>query len=152
MSSRLANAYVTEIDASAALAMPGVVAVYGPDDVPHNRFTLAGQSFLEPSPYDTVLLDRHVRYVGDEVAMVVATDERTAAAAVFGLHIDPLNKVLRQHGMIHRSHIHAQGIALHRDHRQVLLAGRVHRVGHQRLHFFAAADHVVPLRQHPDHC
>lgn len=80
--SRHAHALVTDIDLEAARALPGVVAVFGPDDVPHRRFTLAGQSFLEPSPYDTVLLDRHVRYVGDEVAMVVAEDEASASAAV----------------------------------------------------------------------
>ena len=62
--SRHANAIVTDVDKR------------------HNRFTLAGQSFLEPSPYDTVLLDRHVRYVGDEVAMVVAETEAAAAAGV----------------------------------------------------------------------
>ena len=80
--SRHANALVTDVDKSRALEVPGVVAVFGPDDVPHNRFTLAGQSFPEPSPYDTVLLDRHVRYVGDEVAMVVAETEAAAAAGV----------------------------------------------------------------------
>ena len=80
--SRHANAIVTDVDKSRALEVPGVVAVFGPDDVPHNRFTLAGQSFPEPSPYDTVLLDRHVRYVGDEVAMVVAKTEAAAAAGV----------------------------------------------------------------------
>ena len=80
--SRHANALVTRIDKSGALEVPGVVAVFGPDDVPHHRFTLAGQSFLEPSPYDTVVLDRHVRYVGDEVAMVVAETEAAAVAGV----------------------------------------------------------------------
>ena len=80
--SRHANALVTNVDKSRALEIPGVVAVFGPDDVPHHRFTLAGQSFPEPSPYDTVLLDRHVRYVGDEVAMVVAETEAAAAAGV----------------------------------------------------------------------
>ncbi len=80
--SRHANAIVTGVDKSRALEVPGVVAVFGPDDVPHHRFTLAGQSFPEPSPYDTVLLDRHVRYVGDEVAMVVAETEAAAAAGV----------------------------------------------------------------------
>ena len=80
--SRHANAIVTDVDKSRALEVPGVVAVFGPNDVPHNRFTLAGQSFPEPSPYDTVLLDRHVRYVGDEVAMVVAETEAAAAAGV----------------------------------------------------------------------
>ena len=77
-----AHARVTKVDTSRALAVPGVVAVYTPEDVPHNRFTLAGQSFLECSPYDTVILDDVVRYVGDEVAMVVAETEEAAAAAV----------------------------------------------------------------------
>ncbi|OUO35657.1 aldehyde oxidase [Olsenella sp. An290] len=80
--SKHANALVTAVDAEAARAIPGVVAVFGPDDVPHHRFTLAGQSFPEPSPYDTVLLDRHVRYVGDEVAIVVAETAEAADAAV----------------------------------------------------------------------
>ncbi|WP_204812575.1 molybdopterin-dependent oxidoreductase [Olsenella uli] len=80
--SRHANALVTDVDKSRALEIPGVVAVFGPDDVPHHRFTLAGQSFPEPSPYDTVLLDRHVRYVGDEVAIVVAETEAAAAAGM----------------------------------------------------------------------
>lgn len=79
--SKHANALVTAIDAERARALPGVVAVLTPDDVPHHRFTLAGQSYLEPSPYDTVLLDRHVRYVGDEVAIVVAESARVADAA-----------------------------------------------------------------------
>ena len=85
--SRFANALVTSVDKSRALEVPGVVAVFGPDDVPHHRFTLAGQSFLEPSPYDTVLLDRHVRYVGDEVAMVVAEDEASAEAGVRAVRV-----------------------------------------------------------------
>ena len=77
-----AHALVTKIDTARALAVPGVVAVYTPDDVPSNRFTLAGQSFLECSPYDTRILETHVRYVGDEVAMVVAETEEAASEAV----------------------------------------------------------------------
>ncbi len=77
-----AHARVTKIDTTRALAVPGVVAIWGPDDVPHNRFTLAGQSYLECSPYDTVILDSTVRYVGDEIAIVVAETEEAAAAAV----------------------------------------------------------------------
>lgn len=94
--SRHANALVTEVDKTRALEVPGVVAVFGPDDVPHHRFTLAGQSFLEASPYDTVLLDRHVRYVGDEVAMVVAETEDAAAAGVRAVRVsyEPLPAVL----------------------------------------------------------
>ena len=48
--SRHAHALVTDVDKSRALEVPGVVAVFGPDDVPHNRFTLAGQSFPSRAP------------------------------------------------------------------------------------------------------
>ena len=77
-----AHALVTKVGTSRAEKVPGVVAVYTAADVPANRFTLAGQSYLECSPYDTKILEDHVRYVGDEVAMVVAETEEAAAAAV----------------------------------------------------------------------
>ena len=80
--SREAHARVTSIDCNAARALEGVVAVFTPDDVPHTRYTLAGQSLLESSPYDTAILDTTVRYVGDEIAMVVAESERVAEDAV----------------------------------------------------------------------
>jgi len=51
-------------------------------DVPKGRFTLAGQSYPEPSPYDRLILDEIVRYVGDEVAIIAAVDEKTALQAM----------------------------------------------------------------------
>lgn len=45
-------------------------------------FTLAGQSYPEPSPYDRKILDEYVRYVGDPVAIVAAVDEQTAEKAM----------------------------------------------------------------------
>ena len=45
-----ANAMVREIDAAAALKVPGVVAVYTWQDVPRNRFTIAGQTYPSPRP------------------------------------------------------------------------------------------------------
>lgn len=80
--SKHAHARVVSVDAGRARALPGVVAVFGPDDVPRTRYTLAGQSFPEPSPYDTSILDSTVRYVGDEVAIVVAESDAVAAEAV----------------------------------------------------------------------
>ena len=55
--------------------MPGIEAVYTYKDVPQERFTLAGQTFPEPSPYDRQILEDVVRYVGDEVAIVAGKDE-----------------------------------------------------------------------------
>ena len=57
-----------------ARGVPGVEAVYTWEDVPGQRFTMAGQTYPEPSPYDRLILDRHVRYVGDPVAIVAAGD------------------------------------------------------------------------------
>ncbi len=65
-------------------------------DVPKIRFTKAGQSFPEPSPYDRLILDSLVRYVGDEVAIVAADDEKTAldALALIQVEYDVLSPVL----------------------------------------------------------
>lgn len=49
--------------------------------MPNTRFTLAGQTYPEPS-YDALILNPVVRYVGDEVALVVAKDEATALKAM----------------------------------------------------------------------
>ena len=43
--------------------------------MPQKRFTLAGQTYPEPSPYDRLILDRHVRFVGDPVAIVAGENE-----------------------------------------------------------------------------
>ena len=77
-----ANAMVREIDAVAALKVPGVVAVYTWQDVPRNRFTIAGQTYPEPSPYDRLILDRHVRFAGDAVAIIAAETEKAALKAI----------------------------------------------------------------------
>lgn len=77
-----AFARITSIDTSRAEAMEGVECVFTYKDVPQTRFTLAGQSYPEPSPYDRLILDEIVRYVGDEVAIVAAVDERTALEAL----------------------------------------------------------------------
>ena len=77
-----AMAEILDIDTSAALKVPGVEAVFTYKDVPKTRFTLAGQSYPEPSQYDALILDKWVRYVGDEVALVVAKDEKTALRAM----------------------------------------------------------------------
>ena len=71
-----ASALVEEIDTSIALKVPGVVAVYTWKDVPRTRFAIAGQTYPEPSPYDRLILDRQLRFVGDPVAIVAAENEK----------------------------------------------------------------------------
>ena len=83
-----AHARIRSIDTHKAERIDGIVAIYTYEDVPYERFTLAGQSFREMSPYDTLILDRTVRYIGDEVAIVVGTDERAIAAAKRLIKVD----------------------------------------------------------------
>ena len=59
-----------------------MVAVYTWEDVPKKRFSIAGQTFPEPSPYDRLILDRHVRSVGDAVAIVVGESEKAVDKAL----------------------------------------------------------------------
>ncbi len=77
-----ASARILDIDISEAVAVPGVECVLTYKDVPQTAFTLAGQSYPEPSAYDRKILDEQLRYVGDEVAIVAAVDERTAVQAI----------------------------------------------------------------------
>ena len=77
-----ANAIVQEINTKAAKLVPGVVDIYTWEDVPKNRFAIAGQTFPEPSPYDRLILDRHVRFSGDAVALIAAENEKAAIKAM----------------------------------------------------------------------
>lgn len=77
-----ANAIVEEIHTEIAKKIPGVVDIYTWDDVPKTRFAIAGQTYPEPSPYDRLIIDRHVRFVGDVVAIIAAEDEKAACKAM----------------------------------------------------------------------
>lgn len=82
MHSPHAHALIEEIDVTRAKAMPGVVCVLTYKDVPDVRFTQAGQTYPEFSPYDRLILDRHLRCVGDPVAIVAAETEHQALEAI----------------------------------------------------------------------
>ncbi len=77
-----ANAIVEEVKKDVALKVPGIEGIYTWEDVPNNRFTMAGQTYPEPSPYDRLILDKHVRYVGDPVAIVAGSDEKSVDKAL----------------------------------------------------------------------
>ena len=66
-----ANALVQGVKKEIAEKVPGIEAIYTWEDVPQERFTMAGQTYPEPSPYDRLILDQHVRYVGDPVELRV---------------------------------------------------------------------------------
>lgn len=82
MHSPHAHAMIEEIDTSRAEKLPGVACVLTYRDVPGTRFTQAGQTYPEFSPYDRLILDRHLRCVGDPVAIVAAETEKQALAAI----------------------------------------------------------------------
>ena len=77
-----ANAIVETIDTAIAKKVPGVVDVYTWEDAPTTRFAIAGQTFPEPSPYDRLIIDRHVRFAGDVVAIIAAETEKAALKAM----------------------------------------------------------------------
>ncbi len=77
-----ANAIVEEIHTEIAKKIPGVVDIYTWEDVPKTRFAIAGQTYPEPSPYDRLIIDRHVRFVGDVVAIIAAEDQKAACKAM----------------------------------------------------------------------
>ena len=77
-----AHALIEEISTDKAMLVPGVEAIYTWKDVPQERFTLAGQTYPEASPYDRLILDRRLRYVGDPVAIVAGKDEACVKKAM----------------------------------------------------------------------
>ena len=79
-----ANAIVTSLNKTAAMKVDGIEAIYTWEDIPQDakRYTQAGQTYPEMSPYDRLLLDRHVRYVGDVVAIVAGRDEKCVDRAL----------------------------------------------------------------------
>ena len=83
-----AYAKIRSIDTSIAKRIPGIEAVYTYEDVPTSRFTLAGQSYPEPSPYDRRILENVVRYVGDEVAIVAGANEDCVDRALKAIKVD----------------------------------------------------------------
>ena len=76
-----AHAEIVSVDTAAALAVPGVLAVYSYLDAPDVRYSTARHEKITDDPFDTVLFDQVVRFAGQRVAAVVA---ETAGAAQAG--------------------------------------------------------------------
>ena len=77
-----AHANIINIDTSEAEKMTGVLDVLCYKNVKRILHTTAGQGAPEPSPYDTVMFDNKVRFVGDRVAAVLAENEEIATEAI----------------------------------------------------------------------
>ena len=79
-----ANAIVKSINKAAAMKVPGMEAIFTWEDVDQDgrRYTQAGQTYPEASPYDRLVIDRHVRFVGDVVAILAGADEKCVDKAM----------------------------------------------------------------------
>ena len=79
-----ANAIVKSINKTAAMKVPGMEAIFTWEDVDQvgRRYTQAGQTYPEASPYDRLVIDRHVRFVGDVVAILAGADEKCVDKAM----------------------------------------------------------------------
>ncbi len=86
--SPVAHAIITKVHTEKAKALPGVEAVITYEDVPNIPYTPCGHPFPFDTPLDTLILEKHVRYVGDPVAAVAATTPEIAAKAVSLIEIE----------------------------------------------------------------
>jgi len=82
------HAIIKSIDISKAESIPGVASVLCYKNVPRIVHTTAGQGAPEPSPYDTFMFDRKVRFVGDRVAAVAAETKEIAEEAIKAIEVE----------------------------------------------------------------
>ena len=96
-----ANAIVKTVNTAVAKKVPGIEAIFTWEDVSQDapRYTQAGQTFPEASPRDRLLIDRHVRFVGDVVAIVAGKDEKCVdkALRLIKVEYEVLDAVLDYH-------------------------------------------------------
>ena len=90
--STIAHGYVKSIDTSEAEKIPGVVKIVTCFDVPEYYFPTAGHPWSTEEEHqdvaDRLLLERHVRYYGDDVAAVIAENEVAASQALRALKVE----------------------------------------------------------------
>jgi putative selenate reductase molybdopterin-binding subunit len=156
------HAEIRSLDTREAEAVEGVVDILSFRNVDAVLHTSAGQGFPEPSPYDALLFDRRLRYVGDRVALVVAESEEAArrGAAAIKVEYDLLEPLFdpeaaedAQAPRLHAGEEHAKIPALYEPERNVAAAVEI-RFGDPEAGFEAAAileEHVYHT-QYAAHC
>lgn len=90
--STIANGLVTSFDLSEALKVPGVVKILTCFDVPDCQFPTAGHPWSVEKKHqdicDRKILNRRVRFYGDDIAAVIAENEVAAAQAVRKIRVE----------------------------------------------------------------
>lgn len=130
MRSPHAHALVKNIDTNIALKVPGVEAIFTYKDVPQHRFTIAGQTYPELSPYDRLIIDRHLRFVGDVVAIIAAENEKAALKAMSLIKVEyeildsiiDMHKALDNKTIIHPEDDWKMNIPVNGDNKRNLVA------------------------------
>ena len=79
---------VLSIDASKALAMPGVLGFLTPDDVPHVHFNVTGSLKSDALIEDQSILTWHPLHEGDRICALVAEDKETLQRALEAIKIE----------------------------------------------------------------
>ncbi len=82
------HARIISIDTEEAEKIDGVLGIFHHGNTERVLHTTAGQGFPEPSPYDTALFNKTMRYVGDRVAMVAAESKEIANRAISKIKVE----------------------------------------------------------------
>ena len=109
-----ANAIIKNIDISKVTKLENIECILTYEDVGETKFTLAGQSYPEASPYDRLILDKNIRYVGQEVAIVAGSDESSINKALKLIKVEyevftpvlDMEKAIDNEVIVHKEHIH----------------------------------------------
>ena len=90
--STIAHGFVKSIDVTEAERIPGVIKIVTCFQVPEIPFPTAGHPWSTDPHHqdiaDRLLLNKHIRYYGDEIAAVVAENEVAAAQAIRALKVE----------------------------------------------------------------
>ena len=90
--STIANGIVRKMDISEAEKMPGIIKIITCFDVPDIPYPTAGHPWsTDPShwdPMDRRLLNKRVRFYGDDIAAVIAIDDISAARALRAIKVE----------------------------------------------------------------
>ena len=86
--SPIAHGKIVSIDKSKALALDGIEIILTHEDFTPHYFTTAGQGYPEPSPRDTSMFNKTMRFVGDRVAVVAGESLEVVEEALALINVE----------------------------------------------------------------